>query len=173
MKSQLASEEQRLVDAAIDKNDLVGLQNHLELLKAKYRLQGKEIKIYLQEKVEDALPSSIFTRELGVNEAIVKFLKENKAMSNKEIAELMKKSENNIAVTYYKARAKQKEIFTDLDYTHAVPIKALRQKEFTSIEAVVVHYKKELGLRFSQIAKIMNRDDRTIWTIYNRCQKKT
>ena len=40
------------------------------------------------------------------------------------------------------------------------------------MEAAVKYMKDFLGMTYHEIAVSLNRDDRTIWTVYNRATKK-
>ena len=40
------------------------------------------------------------------------------------------------------------------------------------LESLVFYLRDTLSLKNSEIAKLLNRDDRTIWTVYNRVNKK-
>ena len=40
------------------------------------------------------------------------------------------------------------------------------------MESVVYYLKEELGKTYHEIAIYLNRDDRTIWTVYNRALDK-
>jgi DNA-directed RNA polymerase specialized sigma24 family protein len=41
------------------------------------------------------------------------------------------------------------------------------------LEICVVYLKEEAGLKYSEIGECMNRDQRTVWTCYDRaCKKK-
>ncbi len=40
------------------------------------------------------------------------------------------------------------------------------------MESVVFYMKEELSMTYHEIAQALNRDDRTIWTVYNRAVKK-
>jgi len=55
----------------------------------------------------------------------------------------------------------------------SIPIQVLQNRQFGVLESVVVYMKDELGLRYSEIARLLNRDDRTIWNVYNNAKKKT
>ncbi len=43
----------------------------------------------------------------------------------------------------------------------------------SSLEAVVKYLKDQKELRLCEIAKLLNRDDRTVWNAYNEASKKT
>jgi DNA-directed RNA polymerase specialized sigma24 family protein len=40
------------------------------------------------------------------------------------------------------------------------------------LESIVAYMKDARGLSYHEIALILNRNDRTIWTVYNRTAKK-
>jgi len=50
-----------------------------------------------------------------------------------------------------------------------IPISIFRSK-CGPLGALIVYLKKRKGLRFSEIARALNRDQRTIWTTYNRAK---
>ncbi|MEK6887206.1 MAG: hypothetical protein AABW88_05230 [Nanoarchaeota archaeon] len=53
-----------------------------------------------------------------------------------------------------------------------IPISVLSNRSLATLESVVVYLKENLNLTYHQIAELLNRDDRTIWTCYNRASKK-
>lgn len=66
---------------------------------------------------------------------------------------------------------------TDLDgvkVTEKVSIPAfiLRDRSVAVLESITEYLKDEKGLTYHEIAVLLNRDDRTIWTVYNRAKKK-
>lgn len=54
----------------------------------------------------------------------------------------------------------------------SVPIEIFAQ-DLSPAEAVVKHLKEHHGLTFSQIARLLNRDQRGIWGSYARAQRKS
>lgn len=48
-----------------------------------------------------------------------------------------------------------------------------RNNEFTIFEALIKYLKEEKGLRYRKIGLILGRDERNIWTVYNRGKKKS
>ena len=54
----------------------------------------------------------------------------------------------------------------------SIPIQVMQNRQLGVLEAVVAYLKDELGLRYSEIARLLNRDDRTIWNVYNNAKKK-
>jgi DNA-directed RNA polymerase specialized sigma24 family protein len=53
-----------------------------------------------------------------------------------------------------------------------IPSFIFKNRDLAALEAIVVYLKDSQGLTYAQIAKILNRDDRTIWTTYQRAKKK-
>jgi len=52
------------------------------------------------------------------------------------------------------------------------PSKVLKNRNLSCLESIVYFYKTKKNLSYREIAKVLNRDDRTIWTVYNRAMKK-
>jgi predicted transcriptional regulator len=56
--------------------------------------------------------------------------------------------------------------------TLTLPLKVLQDRDVAILESIVEYLKEEKKLKYSEIAKLLNRDQRTIWTVYNRVKKK-
>ena len=129
------------------------------------------------------IPSGIFTGRLGCLEAMVKYMKENLEMGYHEIAEILNRDNRNIWTVYKKARGKQPEAMNlektlimlpvmKIEKTFLVlPVSIFENDKLTTLEAIVL-YLKEKGLRYNEISKLLNRDQRNIWTIYSKAVKK-
>lgn len=53
-----------------------------------------------------------------------------------------------------------------------IPISAFNNDELSILECVCRYLKEGLGLRYCEIASLLNRDERTIWVVYNNSLKK-
>lgn len=53
-----------------------------------------------------------------------------------------------------------------------VPVGLFRDRSLAALEIMVEYLHDDKKLAFCEIAKLLNRDDRTIWTVYNRAKKK-
>ena len=53
-----------------------------------------------------------------------------------------------------------------------LPIYILKDRSVSVLEAIVEYLKSNENLSFHEIALLINRDDRTIWTVYDRVKKK-
>ncbi len=140
--------------------DFEGLNSQISLLEEKY---GVKIEIEIEPKPKAKLPTSIFTKQLGISESIVKYLKENESMTNSEVAEILHTNPNNIAVTYHKAKQKISRIFINHDFSHAIPLNIFDKK--TPLQSVVIYYRKK-GFSFSKIGKILDRRPGNIRVVY-------
>jgi len=125
-----------------------------------------------QDRKETAIPSTILqNRNLGVLEIICKYLKENCSHSFKDIASMLSRDQRVVWMSYNSARKKMKELFFIGDPKVWVPVKALNEKNLGMLQLICRYLKDNLGLSYHEIAVLLNRDDRTIWTAYNKAKK--
>ena len=54
----------------------------------------------------------------------------------------------------------------------AIPIGVFSNDAISCLEAIVKYMKEDLGLRFSKIAKLLNRSSKTVWATYSKSIKK-
>ncbi len=54
----------------------------------------------------------------------------------------------------------------------AIPVTILRDRTLAPLEAVSEYLKDQKGMSYHEIAVLLNRNDRTIWTCYSRAKKK-
>jgi hypothetical protein len=53
-----------------------------------------------------------------------------------------------------------------------IPSSVLKDRKLSVLEIIVEYMKEEMELSFHQIAVLLNRNDRTIWTVYARAKNK-
>ncbi|MFH1501046.1 MAG: hypothetical protein ABIE22_03830 [archaeon] len=53
-----------------------------------------------------------------------------------------------------------------------IPVDIFKDRNLSVLEVLVEYLKEKLNLSYHKIAVLLNRDDRTIWTVYNRVGKK-
>jgi hypothetical protein len=117
-----------------------------------------------------SVPSTIFLNKLGALEAITKYMKENLGMSYHNIAEILNRDQRTIWTAYNKSKEKQKEQIIVKETDVFLPV-SIFNKKLTILEAMIV-YLKQQGLKYTDIAKLLNREQRNIWTIYSKAIKK-
>jgi hypothetical protein len=99
-------------------------------------------------------------------------LKENLRLRYKEIALLMNRNERTIWSTYNNAKKKLQEEFILGEVEYYLPIKIFENRKFSVLEIISKYLHENLNLSYHKIAILINRDDRTIWTVYHRYQLK-
>ncbi len=143
----------------------------VEKLKKKYNLTRNEFLEIIKAREGITIPITIFTKELGGLEAVTKYMKENMKMNYREIAKELRRDERTIWTAYKKTTEKQEEQIKPKETEINLPISIFENKELTILEAIII-YLKEKEMKYSEIAELLNRDQRNIWTIYSRAIKK-
>ncbi len=140
-------------------------------VKKKYRVNNKEISEFIISKKEIEVSIDVFSKNLGALEALVKYMKENLNMNYVEIARRLGRDERTIWTAYKKASDKHKEPLKIKESGFTIPIERLGNEKLTVLEAIII-YLKEKGKKYSEIGKLLNRDQRNIWTIYSKAINK-
>lgn len=146
----------------------------LDFLEERYNINRQELTGLLSKKQEElAVPIEIFSyRKLGCMESAVKFLRENRGLSYKKISELLGRSRSTIGVMYHRANQKLDEHFLEFPASnHLIPLSQFADERYSALESVVF-YLKERGVDLSKIARMLNRDYRTIYTVYRRGKER-
>lgn len=119
------------------------------------------------------LPLSVFNNySLSALETITKYIKEEVGLSYREIASLLNRDERTIWGAYYSSRKKMQQRFFAGYSKFYVPIFIFKDRSLSVLEAITEYLKEKLNFRYCQIASLLNRDDRTVWTVYYRAKKK-
>jgi len=53
-----------------------------------------------------------------------------------------------------------------------IPLSAFSNSKLSALEIIVKYLKENKNKKYSEIARLLNRDDRTIWSTYNNAKKK-
>ena len=53
-----------------------------------------------------------------------------------------------------------------------IPSNVLRDNSISVLEAIIEFLKEKKGLTYHEIGELINRDERNVWTVYNRAKKK-
>jgi hypothetical protein len=126
------------------------------------------------EKAEQLLiPVSVFNNSyLSALEAIVKYLHENKELRLSEIAKLINRDQRAVGVTYRFASRKMKMVLKAPVSKYKLPVSVVAERKLSVLESIVYYLKITHNLSYHDIAIIVRRDDRTVWTVYQRALKK-
>ncbi len=140
-------------------------------LQDRYRASLVQLFELFSEK-EVFIPATVFNPTLSTLETVVKYLHENLGLNFKSIAELMNRSEKTIWQAHHFAAKKLKPKLKVEKSQYIIPVSAFADRRYSNLECVVAYLKDSYGLKFSEIAALLKRDQRTVWTVYNRMRKK-
>jgi len=141
----------------------------LNRLKRRYNISSTELLNLTQEEIQ--IPSSIFTKKLSPLEANIKYLKENLELDYKKIAELLGRNRKTVWQAYKNASKKQSKKFEVEKTEYNIPVSRFKD-ELSILETAVVYLKEQYNLSYHYIAQLLQRDERTIWTVHHRAMKK-
>ena len=121
---------------------------------------------------ETNIPCSIFNANLSATESICKYLKEHLKLTYHDIAKTLSRDDRTVWTTYHNALAKQKKPLQAKKTDLTIPLSIFNDRTLTILEHLVTYLKESHNMKYSQIADLLKRDDRTIWTVYQRARKK-
>jgi len=132
-----------------------------------------EVISFLKKQLkENVLPVFIFKNDLlSALEAIVKYLKEEHNLSYVEISRLLNRSNKTIWITYQRAKKKMPKKLVGKSQI-LIPVEIFQNRKFSVLESLASYLKQEQGISYKEIAKLINRNYRTILTVYRRFRKK-
>lgn len=121
---------------------------------------------------EVLVPICAFRNGTSCLESISKYLKEKLGLRYCAIADLLNRDDRTIWGAHKSANEKSNEKFEYEEQSLKIPISIFKDRELSVLEALAEYLKEELNLRYCKIAVLLNKDPRTIWTVYNRAKKK-
>ncbi len=124
-----------------------------------------------EDSSEGTVPLSIFSSELGPLESLVKYMKEELSLTYKEIALILNRNAIPIGVSYRNAVSKLPSRLDTMS-ERKIPLSIFSKRRFSVLEALTSYLKESCNMSFHDIAFALNRDDRTIWTVYSRYRNK-
>lgn len=89
----------------LSKKDLI---ETIQTLQKHHQVTPQQIKHLIEEQKTIQLPSYIFTKKLSALESIVKYLKEEKKLSNHKIGQLLNRNDRTIWTTCRNAQRKKR-----------------------------------------------------------------
>lgn len=145
-------------------------------LKERYGISSNEIISLIEKKPvskEILLPISIFeVKLLSSLEAICKYLKEELELGYSKIAVLLNRDHRTIWTTYNNSLRKAKARLDVKESKYYIPASIFKDRKLSVLEAIVRYLKGKFSLRYSEIAILLNKDERNIWGVYHRAIKK-
>ncbi|MEK6910960.1 MAG: LamG-like jellyroll fold domain-containing protein [Nanoarchaeota archaeon] len=165
LKALLITKTEITIKESVPQSEVINIL--FEEIQKKYSITKQELLQIINENINDTIPVSIFTKGLGGLEAVCKYLKENKGLSYVEIARLLNRDQRTIWTAYNKASKKISYSLEINENTPLLPLSFIGNRDHTIIESSII-YLKEKGLKYVEIAKLLNRDQRNIWTTYKK-----
>lgn len=138
-------------------------------LQERYHADASSLFELLSDEVY--VPVTVFGSRLSALETITKYLHENLKVPYKKIAQLLNRSEKTVWQAHHFAKKKVPEKLAVAKSPYLIPVSALSNRRYSTLESVVLCL-KTYGLRLSDIARLLERDQRTIWTVHSRARKK-
>lgn len=118
--------------------------------------------------------SLLSSKDITILGSVIIYLKDQKKLNYHEIGITINRDERNIRTLYLLARERQLEAEEEKIETEiSIPISIFAAEKISALESITVYLHDKLELRFSEIAGLLQRDQRTIWTVYHRARKKT
>jgi len=125
----------------------------------------------VERKME--IPLKVFAGgELGALEAVVKYMKENLGMKYSEIGEKLGRDQRTVWTAYKKGCGKSDVIMKFEEGEDSVPLDIFADDRLTVLESIVVYLKRDKKMRYSDIGEILGRDQRNVWGVCARAEKK-
>ncbi|MDO8628496.1 MAG: hypothetical protein Q7R56_01970 [Nanoarchaeota archaeon] len=172
MKSTSRDKKTERTSQSHPPHTLLEAKKHLLAIKKAYNLNFDELKELIEEEQTKetllTIPETIFSKKHTILEAIVLYLHQEKKLSLSAIGKILKRDPRNLWHTYHTAK---KTSLPKPTRPARYWIPATTFSHYSALEAIVV-YLKEQQLTYHEIAVILARDDRTIWTVYRRAKKK-
>lgn len=135
-------------------------------IKKRYKLTDEEI-LNLVKKYAP-IPISIFKNN-SLLEALVKYLKDNLSLSLKEISTLLNRDQRTIWITYNNSIKSIKEL--DTNSKIKIPLNYFAERKLSILENLVDRL-IDLHYSVSKISSLLNRNYKTIYTVYQRIKEK-
>lgn len=130
------------------------------------------LKREVEQPSEPELPISIFKYDLSALRTIVKYLKENLSLENQKIADLLNRDYKTICSTYNEAKKEMPKPLKIEESQLFIPLSIFTNRKFSVLESLVSYLKETHGLKYKEIAKLLNLNYKTITTVANRASKK-
>ena len=142
------------------------LFSKIKKIKKEYNLTSEDFLNVAKKHIP--IPISIFKNNSPL-ESLVKYLKDNIGLSLNEIASLSNRDQRTIWLTYNNATKKITEL--DISSKITIPLEFFSERGLSILENLV-SYLVDQNYSIAKISSLLNRDYKTIWTIYNRFKKK-
>ena len=152
----------------LDGNELLDVLD--EKLKERYGI-GLDVLLDKTTRKDVKIPLEIFREGMGAAEVLAKYLKENENLGVSEIARTIKRDRRTIGVNYRNALKRKKGKIVLRGKGIKISIEVFADRRLSILESLVWHLRGR-GYKNVEIAELIGRDARNVWTLYSRARKK-
>lgn len=117
-----------------------------------------------QEKIKKIIEELESHNDLKQN-LILNFLQQEETLSHERTIETLEKVTKHLKKI---KKEKPKETITK----YSIPITIFSNRTLSTLEHIITYLKEHHKMRYKEIALLLNRDQRTVWTTYQRAKKK-
>jgi hypothetical protein len=118
------------------------------------------------------IPISLFKYDLSPSELIIKYLKENLNLTTPKIAKMLNRNSGAILNSYNNANIKYSHGLFAKETNIQIPIEILSNRNYSILENIAVYLKEIKDLKIKDIANLLNKNPKTISTVYRRAKNK-
>ena len=169
-KSSNSTNQETNINSNIEKESI---KNVIKDLITKYNITKEDFSSLFEIEDSTDLPISIFNNtKLSGLETITKYLREDKKLKFSEIAFYLHRDSRTIWSAYHTS---QKKFPASLEVKKSdikIPLNKLSDRSFSILESLVAFLKNNYHLSLHEIAVLLKRNDRTIWTVLSRYKQK-
>ncbi|MFC1685908.1 LamG-like jellyroll fold domain-containing protein [Nanoarchaeota archaeon] len=145
----------------------------LRELREVYGLSPEELvssAMTLREEERRTIPISLFKSNISPAELVVRYMKEEFDLKLSEIAKVLNRNDRSIWTTYQNASKRREKLIVKKGELE-VPVSIFSDRRLSILESLTLHLRKE-GLSNVEIAKMLDRDPRNIYTLFKRAGDK-
>jgi len=144
---------------------MVKLSTVLELVQELSDSDRSELAGMLKDERKDVIPVNAFAGKYSGLESLCVFLKDEKGMRFIDIAKLLKRSQVTVRITYHNAKKKKGKFkLTGI----GIPINIFADRKKSVMKNLVSYLKDVEKKSFAEIAEMLGRNYKTVWTAYTR-----
>lgn len=148
------------------------LREEFDRLKQHYDVTETQLLEALSRNpVSETVPLQIFAQGLGILEALCQHLVDEQGRELRAVANLLNRSYSTITNTLRKARQKPMHEPAE-DHGIRIPLTLFQDRSHAPLQALVAYLRDHEQMRFSDIARALDRDPRNINATYREVMRK-
>ena len=149
----------------------------LSTISEKYSMDEDKMANIISKRAKYAsIPVDVFNNSLSPLENVVLYMHLKLGLSQARIAEMLARDHTTIWTTLENALKKaDRRKYGDMDVGDkriAVPISIFANRQLSILENLSIYIKDRFKLSYHEIALLLGKNDRTIWTVVSRAKKK-